>query len=161
LRAARVFVCVCVCGRHRALWIHPALSSRGSVDFNVPTDKTGKITSTLRSVFVRCPSNCFSSVALACGRANPPCCSQVPVQHFDNKKSPKHTHTHTHTCARALSHTSIEAALPTIKYALDHGAKAVVLMSHLGRPDGQPKKEFSMQPVAVELERLLGRYARP
>eukprot|EP00048_Salpingoeca_helianthica_P010873 m.155638 g.155638 ORF g.155638 m.155638 type:complete len:415 (-) comp15146_c8_seq1:156-1400(-) len=69
------------------------------VDFNVPTDKTGKITNTLR----------------------------------------------------------IEAALPTIKYALDHGAKAVVLMSHLGRPDGQAKKEFSLQPVAVELEKLLGR----
>lgn len=69
------------------------------VDFNVPTDKTGKITNTLR----------------------------------------------------------IEAAIPTIKYALDNGAKAVILMSHLGRPDGQPKKEFSMQPVAVELEKLLGR----
>ncbi|MCP9257260.1 Phosphoglycerate kinase [Dirofilaria immitis] len=33
----------------------------------------------------------------------------------------------------------ITAAVPTIKYALDHGAKAVILMSHLGRPDGMKK----------------------
>jgi phosphoglycerate kinase len=50
----------------------------------------------------------------------------------------------------------IVAALPTIKYALEKGA-AVVLMSHLGRPDGQKIAKFSLQPVAVELEKLLGR----
>jgi phosphoglycerate kinase len=50
----------------------------------------------------------------------------------------------------------IVAALPTIKHALDQGA-AVVLMSHLGRPDGQTIARFSLQPVAVELEKLLGR----
>lgn len=50
----------------------------------------------------------------------------------------------------------IVAALPTIKYALEKGA-AVVLMSHLGRPDGQKIARFSLQPVATELEKLLGR----
>lgn len=50
----------------------------------------------------------------------------------------------------------IAAALPTIKHALDQGA-SVVLMSHLGRPDGQRKEKFSLRPVALELEKLLGR----
>src|SRR5471032_1690798 len=48
----------------------------------------------------------------------------------------------------------IAAALPTIQYALQQGA-AVVLMSHLGRPDGQRIAKFSLQPVAAELEKLL------
>jgi phosphoglycerate kinase len=50
----------------------------------------------------------------------------------------------------------IRAALPTIQYLLDHGA-AVVLMSHLGRPKGEPKPEFRMDPVAKRLSELLGR----
>ena len=50
----------------------------------------------------------------------------------------------------------IVAALPTIKHALDQGA-SVVLMSHLGRPDGQKIAKFSLRPVAAELEKLLGR----
>jgi phosphoglycerate kinase len=50
----------------------------------------------------------------------------------------------------------IVAALPTIKYALDHGA-SVVLMSHLGRPDGQVIAKYSLQPVAAKLQELLGR----
>ena len=50
----------------------------------------------------------------------------------------------------------IAAALPTIKYALEQGA-AVVLMSHLGRPDGQRIEKFSLKPVAAELEKLLGK----
>ena len=50
----------------------------------------------------------------------------------------------------------IEAALPTIRYALEQGA-SVVLMSHLGRPDGQRVARFSLRPVAAELTRLLGR----
>ncbi len=48
----------------------------------------------------------------------------------------------------------IAAALPSINYALEKGA-SVVLMSHLGRPDGQPK--FSLKPIAAELEKLCGR----
>src|SRR5476649_540658 len=50
----------------------------------------------------------------------------------------------------------IVAALPTIKFALEKGA-SVVLMSHLGRPDGQKIAKFSLQPIAVELEKLLGK----
>jgi len=50
----------------------------------------------------------------------------------------------------------IRAALPTIQYLLDHGA-AVVLMSHLGRPKGEPKPEFRMAPVADRLSQLLGK----
>ena len=50
----------------------------------------------------------------------------------------------------------IVAALPTIQHALAQGA-SVVLMSHLGRPDGQKIAKFSLRPVATELEKLLGR----
>jgi phosphoglycerate kinase len=50
----------------------------------------------------------------------------------------------------------IVAALPTIKYALEKGA-AVVLMSHLGRPDGHKNSKYSLKPVSHELEKLLGR----
>ncbi|MEY4941378.1 MAG: hypothetical protein RIQ93_3113 [Verrucomicrobiota bacterium] len=50
----------------------------------------------------------------------------------------------------------IVAAAPTIKYALDQGA-SVILMSHLGRPDGQKIAKYSLKPVAVELEKVLGR----
>jgi phosphoglycerate kinase len=51
--------------------------------------------------------------------------------------------------------TRIRAALPTIKYLRDRGAR-VVLLSHLGRPKGGPDPKHSMQPVVRELERLLG-----
>ncbi|XP_066286463.1 phosphoglycerate kinase 1-like isoform X1 [Branchiostoma lanceolatum] len=51
----------------------------------------------------------------------------------------------------------IVAAVPSIKYALDQGAKSVVLMSHLGRPDGRRQDKFSLAPVAEELKKLLGR----
>ncbi|WFD44465.1 phosphoglycerate kinase [Malassezia psittaci] len=51
----------------------------------------------------------------------------------------------------------IVAALPTIKYALDHKAKAVILMSHLGRPDGQRVDKYSLKPVVPELSKLLNR----
>lgn len=51
--------------------------------------------------------------------------------------------------------TRIKAALPTIRYCLDHGAK-VVLASHLGRPKSSHDKQFSMEPVARHLQELLG-----
>lgn len=51
----------------------------------------------------------------------------------------------------------IVGALPTIKYAIDNGAKSVILMSHLGRPDGKANPKYSLQPVVSELEKLLGR----
>lgn len=50
----------------------------------------------------------------------------------------------------------IRAALPSIEYLLDNGA-AVVLMSHLGRPKGEPKPEFSLAPVAKRIKELTGR----
>lgn len=49
----------------------------------------------------------------------------------------------------------IVGALPTIKYAIEHGAKAVILMSHLGRPDGKANSKYSLKPVVPELEKLL------
>ena len=49
----------------------------------------------------------------------------------------------------------IVAALPTIKYLLENNAK-VILCSHLGRPKGEVKPEFSLDIVAAELSRLLG-----
>jgi phosphoglycerate kinase len=51
--------------------------------------------------------------------------------------------------------TRIRAALPTIKYLRDKGAR-LVLLSHLGRPKGGPDPNYSMRPVVRELERLLG-----
>lgn len=50
----------------------------------------------------------------------------------------------------------IQAALPTIKYAIEQNAKAVILMSHLGRPDGQKVSKYSLKPVAAKLGELLG-----
>jgi len=49
----------------------------------------------------------------------------------------------------------IRAALPTIKYALEKGA-SVVLMSHLGRPDGKVNPKYTLAPVAKRLQELLG-----
>ncbi len=50
----------------------------------------------------------------------------------------------------------IQATLPTLKYILEHGAKKLVLMSHLGRPDGKPVAKYSLKPVAARLKDLLG-----
>ena len=50
----------------------------------------------------------------------------------------------------------IAAAVPTIQHALAHGA-SVVLMSHLGRPDGKAQPKYSLKPIATELAKLLGK----
>ncbi len=58
---------------------------------------------------------------------------------------------------KVSSDKRIKASLPTIRYAMDAGAR-VLIMSHLGRPtEGQPAAEFSMQPVADYLSEALGK----
>jgi len=57
---------------------------------------------------------------------------------------------------RVAEDTRIRAALPTIELCLKAGA-AVLLASHLGRPKGTPDPHYSLRPVAIKLEELLGR----
>jgi len=52
--------------------------------------------------------------------------------------------------------TRVRAALPTLRYLVDHGAR-VIVMSHLGRPKGEPEPRYSLRPVRRVLQRLLGR----
>ena len=58
---------------------------------------------------------------------------------------------------RVTDDTRIRAALPTLQAILEAGASRLVLMSHLGRPKGERKPEFSLAPVAPVLGELLGR----
>lgn len=56
---------------------------------------------------------------------------------------------------KVTSDLRIRASLPTINYLLEHGAKQIILISHLGRPEGKPNKEFTLKPVADVLCKLL------
>jgi len=51
----------------------------------------------------------------------------------------------------------ITAAIPTITHILSQNPKSLVLMSHLGRPDGKVVSKYSLRPVGIELSKLLGR----
>lgn len=53
--------------------------------------------------------------------------------------------------------TRIKAALPTIQHLLKEGVKALILVSHLGRPKGRPDSNYSLKPVAEALSHLLGK----
>lgn len=50
----------------------------------------------------------------------------------------------------------ITSAMPTVKYLLEHGAK-VILMSHLGRPEGEANMKYTLKPVAERIGQLLGK----
>ena len=52
--------------------------------------------------------------------------------------------------------TRVRAALPTLRYLMDRGAK-LIIVSHLGRPKGEPDPQFSLRPVRRTLQRLIGR----
>ncbi len=52
--------------------------------------------------------------------------------------------------------TRIRATLPTIKYILQEQPKKLILISHLGRPDGKVVAKYSLKPVAIKLQELLG-----
>jgi phosphoglycerate kinase len=52
--------------------------------------------------------------------------------------------------------TRIRSTVPTLKYILEKGAKKLVIMSHLGRPDGKVVAKYSLKPIATRLKELLG-----
>ena len=49
----------------------------------------------------------------------------------------------------------IRASLPTLQYLREHGAKRIILISHLGRPEGKDKA-LSLKPIAKVLDKLIG-----
>lgn len=59
-------------------------------------------------------------------------------------------------CLNITDDTRIRASLPTIKYILEQKPEKLILMSHLGRPDGQVVAKYSLKPVAQRLKELLG-----
>jgi phosphoglycerate kinase len=60
---------------------------------------------------------------------------------------------------RVADDTRIRAALPTLRFLREKGAK-IVLLAHLGRPDGTPSEKYSLKPVAARTAELLGAEVR-
>src|SRR5260370_30374500 len=60
---------------------------------------------------------------------------------------------------RVADDTRIRAALPILQFLREKGAK-IVLLSHLGRPDGKPAEKYSLKPVAARTSELLGAEVR-
>src|ERR1700704_6220374 len=56
---------------------------------------------------------------------------------------------------RVADDTRIRAALPTLQYLREHGARTV-LLSHLARPDGKPNPKYSLAPIAERTAQILG-----
>lgn len=56
---------------------------------------------------------------------------------------------------KIVSDLRIRASLPTINYLLEHGAKKIILISHLGRPEGKLTKDTTLSPVADALRKLI------
>ncbi len=56
--------------------------------------------------------------------------------------------------------TRIKATIPTLKFILQNNAKKIILMSHLGRPDGKRVEKYSLKPIAARLQELLGEPVR-
>ena len=56
---------------------------------------------------------------------------------------------------KVTSDLRIRASIPTIDYLISNGAKKIILVSHLGRPEGEKKPEFSLRPVAEKLAELV------
>ena len=53
--------------------------------------------------------------------------------------------------------TRIKESIPTIKYALENGAKSITLLSHFGRPNGAVNQKYSLSPVAPVLAELMNK----
>ncbi|KII61627.1 Phosphoglycerate kinase 1 [Thelohanellus kitauei] len=58
---------------------------------------------------------------------------------------------------KVINNYRIVSAVKSIEYCFEKGAYSVILASHLGRPDGLPKPDYSLKPVAAELEKVMGR----
>lgn len=61
---------------------------------------------------------------------------------------------------KVTNSTRITASIPTLRHLLENGAKKIILISHLGRPDGEIKQNLSLKPVSCELQKLIGEPVR-